>query len=329
MAERYGFFNAVETSSGEYDRTYNAEDFVSYFSKFISNGVFVNPTDGLKVSAQSGLKVIVKAGSAYIDGYYYELTENKILTIPVNSSSYVQEDSIVVRLDKANRKMSIELKQNDVSVSRTSTVNELQLATIRKPIGASSLSASDVTDMRPYNDVCGFVTGVVQQISTSDLFSQFTAIFNEWFDGIKGRLSEDVATSLQSQVDSINAKTSTVLFTMDKNKFAKNSEAYPGCNVYIYDTKNNSVRYPDGFNNSNCYVKSVMYTSKTGKESELTWRNGGEIGLMRYTDNFTNKPATVGAILTPSGVSPCFSIEETSYPSFSKQFYVKVVLEKY
>lgn len=329
MAERYGFFNAVETSSGEYDRTYNAEDFASYFSKFISNGVFVNPTDGLKVSAQSGLKVTVKAGSAYIDGCYYELTENKILTIPVNSSSYVQEDSIVVRLDKANRKMSIELKQNDVSVSRTSTVNELQLATVRKPIGASSLSASDVTDMRPYNDVCGFVTGVVQQISTSDLFSQFTSIFNEWFDGIKGRLSEDVATSLQSQVDSINAKTSTVLFTMDKNKFAKNSEAYPGCNVYIYDTKNNSVRYPDGFNNSNCYVKSVMYTSKTGKESELTWRNGGEIGLMRYTDNFTNKPATVGAILTPSGVSPCFSIEETSYPSFSKQFYVKVVLEKY
>lgn len=329
MAEKYGFFNAVETSSGVYDRTYNAEDFASYFSKFIGNGVFANPTDGLKVSAQSGLKVVVKAGSAFIDGYYYELTEDKTITIPVNSSSYVQEDSIVVRLDKTNRTMSIELKQNDVSVSRTSTIKEIQLATIRKPVGASSFSASDITDMRSYNEVCGFVTGVVQQISTSDLFSQFTAMFNEWFDGIKGRLSEDAATSLQAQVDSINAKTSTVLFTMDKNKFAKNSEAYPGCNIYIYDTKNNEVRYPSGFNNSNCYVKSVMYTSKTGKESELTWRNGGEIGLMRYTTNFTNKPATVGAVLTPSGVAPCFSIEETSYPSFSKQFYVKVVLEKY
>ena len=155
MAEKYGFFNAVETSSGVYDRTYNAEDFANYFSKFIGNGVFVNPTDGLKVSAQSGLKVTVKAGSAYIDGYYYELTENKILTIPVNSSSYVQEDSVVIRLDKTNRKMSLELKQNDVSVSRTSTVKEIQLATIRKPIGASSFSPSDITDMRPYNEVCG------------------------------------------------------------------------------------------------------------------------------------------------------------------------------
>lgn len=329
MAERYGFFNAVETSSGTYDRTYNAEDFASYFSKFIGNGVFANPSDGLKVSAQSGLKVTVKAGSAYIDGYYYELTENKTLTVKVNSSSYVQTDSVVIRLDKTNRKMSLELKQNDTSVSNTTTVKELQLATIKKGVGVSSVSAADITDKRPYNEVCGFVTGVVQQISTSDLFSQFTAMFNEWFNGIKGRLSEDAATSLQSQVDSINEKTATVSITMDKNKFTKNSEAYPGCNVYIYDTENNKVSYPTGFNNSNCYVKSIMYTTTIGKESELTWRNGGEIGLMRYTKNFTGKPATVGAVLTQKGIAPCFSIEETSYPSFSNKFYVKVVLEKY
>lgn len=206
MAEKYGFFNAVETSIGVYDRTYNAEDFASYFSKFISDGVFADPTDGLKVSAQSGLEVTVKAGSAYIDGYYYELTEDTILTIQVNSSSYVQTDSVVVRLDKVNRKMSLVLKQNNTNVSRTSTVKELQLATIKKDVGSSSVSAADITDKRPYNDVCGFTTGVIQQISTSDLFSQFTAIFNEWFDGIKGQLSQDVATSLQRQINEINTK---------------------------------------------------------------------------------------------------------------------------
>ena len=184
MAERYGFFNAVETSSGTYDRTYNAEDFASYFSKFIGNGVFANPSDGLKVSAQSGLKVTVKAGSAYIDGYYYELTEDTTLTIQVNSSSYIQTDSVAIRLDKINRKMSLMLKQDDTSVLNTTTVKELQLTTIKKGVGVTNISAADITDKRPYNDVCGFVTGVVQQISTSDLFSQFTAMFNEWFDGI-------------------------------------------------------------------------------------------------------------------------------------------------
>lgn len=206
MAEKYGFFNAVETSTGVYDRTYNAEDFANYFSKFISNGVFVEPTDGLKVSAQSGLKVTVKAGSAYIDGYYYELTKDTTLTIQVNSSSYVQTDSVVIRLDKPNRKMSLELKNNDTSVSKTSKIKELQLATIKKSVGASSVSASDITDKRPYNEVCGFVTGVVQQISTSDLFSQFTAMFNTWFDGIKGQFSGDVATNLQNQISEIKTK---------------------------------------------------------------------------------------------------------------------------
>lgn len=206
MAERYGFFNAVETSGGVYDRTYNAEDFASYFSKFIGNGVFANPSDGLKVSAQSGLKVTVKAGSAYIDGYYYELTGNKTLTIPINSSSYVQEDSVVIRLDKTNRKMSLELKQNNVSVSNTTTVKELQLAIIRKGIGVSSISAADITDKRPYNDVCGFVTGIIQQISTSDLFSQFTAMFNKWFDGLKNQLGSNAATNLQNQINEINTK---------------------------------------------------------------------------------------------------------------------------
>lgn len=206
MAEKYGFFNAVETSSGVYDRTYNAEDFANYFSKFISNGVFIEPTNGLKVSAQSGLKVTVKAGSAYIDGYYYELTEDKTLTVQVNSSSYVQTDSVVIRLDKTNRKMSLELKNNSTNVSNTSTVKELQLATIRKSVGVSSISASNITDKRPYNEVCGFVAGVVQQISTSDLFSQFTSMFNEWFDGIKGQLSGDMATSLQNQINEINKK---------------------------------------------------------------------------------------------------------------------------
>lgn len=210
MAEKYGFFNAVETSTGTYDRTYNAEDFANYFSKFISNGVFVNPTDSLKVSAQSGLKVTVKAGSAYIDGYYYELTEDTTLTIQVNSSSYVQTDSVVIRLDKPNRKMSLKLKNNDTSVSKTSTIKELQLAIIKKSVGASSVSASDITDKRPYNEVCGFVTGAVQQISTSDLFSQFTAMFNTWFDGIKGQLSGNVATSLQNQINEIKTKVDAI-----------------------------------------------------------------------------------------------------------------------
>ena len=48
MAEYSGFFNA-ELVNGEYDRTYLAETFAKYFSLFVANGVFPNPSDGIQV----------------------------------------------------------------------------------------------------------------------------------------------------------------------------------------------------------------------------------------------------------------------------------------
>ena len=37
--EKYGFFNAVATADGKYDRSYLAEDFANYFASFITNGI--------------------------------------------------------------------------------------------------------------------------------------------------------------------------------------------------------------------------------------------------------------------------------------------------
>ena len=87
MAENSGFFNAIETA-GVYDRVYDASDFAKLFSLFMTNGVFVNPTDQLKVVAKSGLTVTVKAGRAFIDGYWYELTEDTTITMSSNTSAY-------------------------------------------------------------------------------------------------------------------------------------------------------------------------------------------------------------------------------------------------
>ena len=70
--EKSSFFNA-ELVDGEYDRVYLAEDYARYFSSFIGNGVFPNPSNNLKVVASGeNMKVTVKAGKAWINGYYYE-----------------------------------------------------------------------------------------------------------------------------------------------------------------------------------------------------------------------------------------------------------------
>ena len=206
MAEKSGFFNARETEEGTYDREYDAEQFAEYFANFISNGVYVNPTNQLKVvfnnSPGKPFVVVVRKGKAYIDGYWYELTEDMEVTVPANTKSYAIKDVICCTLDKTKRKVSIILKEDvtsDMPVNNN-TQHDLVLSTILVQPNVSKLNAEDITDKRPDKTYCGFVTGVVDQIDTTELFRQYDETFKTWFNEIKDQLSTDAAGNLQKQI---------------------------------------------------------------------------------------------------------------------------------
>ena len=206
MAEKSGFFNARETEGGIYDREYDAEQFAEYFANFISNGVYVNPANQLKVvfnnSPDKPFVVVVRKGKAYIDGYWYELTEDMEVTIPANTESYAIKDVICCTLDKTERKVSIILKEgvtNDVPVNNN-TQHDLVLSTILVQPNASKLNAEDITDKRPDKTYCGFVTGVIDQIDTTELFQQYDDAFRTFFNEMKDQLSTDAAGNLQTQI---------------------------------------------------------------------------------------------------------------------------------
>lgn len=206
MAEKSGFFNARETETGTYDREYDAEQFAGYFANFISNGVYANPANQLKVVfddlPNKPFVVIVRKGKAYIDGYWYELTEDMEITIPVNTKAYIVKDVIRCTLDKAERKVSIVLEEDVTSDRPTNNNNrhDLVLSTIIVQPNASKLNAKDITDRRPDKTYCGFVTGVIDQIDTTELFQQYDETFKTWFDEMKGQLSTDAAGNLQTQI---------------------------------------------------------------------------------------------------------------------------------
>lgn len=206
MAEKSGFFNAREAEDGTYDREYDAEQFAEYFANFISNGVYANPANQLKVvfddSPSKPFVVIVRKGKAYIDGYWYELTEDMEITIPVNTKAYIVKDVIRCTLDKAERKVSIVLEEDVISDHPTNNKNrhDLILSTIIVQPNASKLNAEDITDKRPDKTYCGFVTGVIDQIDTTELFQQYDETFQTWFNEMKGQLSTDAAGNLQTQI---------------------------------------------------------------------------------------------------------------------------------
>lgn len=205
MAERSGFFNAQQLSDGSYDRTYNASDFADFFASFIKSGVYADPINQLKVVQKSGLTVTVKAGKAFIDGYYYELDEDKDITFSANATSYLITNAVALTLDKTERKISIK-KKEQMSIDKpinTGTIHELILCTIKLSPATSIITDSIIVDRRPDDNYCGFVAGLIEQINFGELFSQMESQFNDWFDDIKGKLSGDVATNLQNQINEL------------------------------------------------------------------------------------------------------------------------------
>lgn len=173
--EKYGFFNAVATADGKYDRSYLAEDFAGYFSSFIVNGVFKELGDKLEVVVNSGMSIKVKSGVAWVNGYRYENDNDLTFTLENADGTLSRIDSIVVRLDITNREIKIHVKKGSLSLSptipaitRNNDIYELQLATVRVSANTAVLTQSMITDKRADKNVCGWVTAVGSQQTSLD-----------------------------------------------------------------------------------------------------------------------------------------------------------------
>lgn len=234
MSQTSGFFNAEQLPDGSYDRVYMAQQFAYYFSKFIGNGVFITPATQLKVVPQDmpSMGVNVLVGDAYINGYWYR--NDNVYPLKLSNANGTREriDLVVLRLDYSLRSIYLKVLEGtpdaspiEPSYSRDSDYYDLVLASIRVGKSVTTITSSVITDKRNDNNVCGYVHGVVSQIDTTDLFSQFTSAFNTWFDDIKntideenyrftvlfdnwfntikGKLEGEVATALQAQIDKL------------------------------------------------------------------------------------------------------------------------------
>jgi hypothetical protein len=84
----------------------------------------------------------------------------------------------------------------------------MELAEIYVSAGATAITAANITDKRADTSVCGYVTGLVDQIDTTDMWAQLQADFETWFEGIRGQLDGDTAGNLQNQINTITGNVS-------------------------------------------------------------------------------------------------------------------------
>lgn len=312
--EKSSFFNSVK-----HDRKYAAADWAAYFSSFIGNGVFAKPSNGLQVIESTGMKIVVKTGSAFINGYYYRSTADMSKTLSVADGINDRIDRAVIRWSLLERLMYFDIKTgvpSEMPISpelvRTPETWEIALADIRVRAGVAEITQSDISDCRPISDLCGFVTGVVDQFDFNTLCSQFdsffhsyenrianrydvynTAIetyeitakdeFNRWFAGIKDTLDGDTAGHLQNQINDMSDRISKTDDAITLNGFTVYNHSKSG-NVH-------SLKCAGGGDNIKFlatapYIEGDTFTIN-GTPVSLRVSQGKKIGSNLFKSNST------------------------------------------
>lgn len=196
MSVTYGFFNSVNG-----DRTYDADQMSEYFNGLIGNGVFESVGSALQVVAATGMNVAVQTGRAIIECKWLKNSSATTLTINNAHTTLNRYTAVVVRLNLSERTMTLATKDGTpattptrVAMTNTATVKELCLAQIYVPAKATSVGQMQIFDTRG-SDLCPWVTGLIEQVDTSELFAQweaayadFYARFQAWFETLTQEL---------------------------------------------------------------------------------------------------------------------------------------------
>ena len=195
-----GFFNAVNN-----DRVYNAELMSGIFEGLITNGVYASVGNKLAVSPSGGMGISIGTGRGWFAKHWVNNNSPYQLTLEASDVVLNRYCAVCVRVDTSDAVRSAVpyLKYSDYAttpvkptMTRSETVNEYCLAYVYIPAGSSAVTAANIEDTRGNNDLCGWVTGLIEQLSTTTLFSQWETIFNDWFVGLGDLINENTEAML-------------------------------------------------------------------------------------------------------------------------------------
>ena len=349
--ESSGFFNAEIQSDGSYDRVYMAEQFAKYFSMFIGNGVFITPATQLKVVPKDGeMSVGISVGDAYVNGYWYQ--NNSLMYKKLSNANGTQAriDRVVIRWDSSTRTIYADVLEGTPAaipeapqVTRSADIYELALADIAIGKAVTEIKTENITDLRNNSNLCGYVKGVVDQIDTTDLFSQFTAAFSSWFTdlqnkgnaryetfdelltqyskefdtwfaGIKSQLEGDVATKLTQQIADLQKNKANLNDV--KSSRGQNLIVYPYFNGQSGTVTSNGIKYTvnsDGTitvngtaaSNSFFNLSNINFTMQIMPGTYIMSTKAANVDLVLQVDSTTGVMYHAGSAFTLTNQHKC------------------------
>lgn len=300
MSYTYGFFDAVDLGSGNYDRVYSSAEFSHYWALLVGDGVFGQPSTSLNVLAMEpvAMKVKVAPGTGWIKGHYLTVPDNmdEVIAVPVANPSLPRIDSIIMALNNTDRDMKLYVRSGTaaaspkaVTLQRDADVWELELAQITVAAGAGNITQQAIKDMRTNPDRCGIVTGLIDQFDVSGFLTAAQESFDEWFEDVKNQLGDDVAGNLLNLIQGLQES------KLDVSAKASTPEATAGTN----DTK---------------YMTPLKTKQAIGTAAEtvLDLTTGKLINVQSVFEKFTLSPLSIKLptndrnISGPSGIGVIF-----------------------
>lgn len=247
---RSGFFNSEITGYDAenmpiFDRAEEASFFAKYFSQFISNGVFPDPSTNMQVLADTGMNIKVSIGTCFINGYMGWVENAETFTIE-ESDTQARIDRIVARLDFDNREIQCHVKKGTAAgnpvapeLQRDYDMYEIGLADVRVNANVIEIKQENITDLRLNTDLCGIVVVPLQHVDTTTLFNQYQdwlknateqgeqdlqltqeqlqEEFDTWFATVKDTLSGDTAGKLLNLINTKADKKKVYNVSIDGN----------------------------------------------------------------------------------------------------------------
>lgn len=231
MAWTYGFFNSVNG-----DRTYNADQMSSIFNGLITDGVYESVANKMAVQPNNGMVIQIATGRGWFGGRWVNNDSEYLLTLAESDVVLNRYVAVCVRVDNSDsiRNAVPYLKYSDFetnpvkpTMERSENIKEYCLAYVYIPAKATEIKASNIEDTRFNTNLCGWVTGLITQVSTTTLYEQWEAIFNgfltqnvedfnEWFNNLQVELDSETATRLTNALPT--ALTVTLLASGWSNK---------------------------------------------------------------------------------------------------------------
>lgn len=200
MAWTSGFFNSVNG-----DRLYNAQQMSEIFEGLITDGVYESVGNKMAVQPNRGMTIQIATGRGWFGKHWVNNDSEYTLTVSQSDVILNRYVAVVIRVDDTDavRDAVPYLKYSDFAtapvkpaMTRTETIKEYCLAYIYQKAGVTTITAGDIEDTRANTELCGWVTGLIEQLSSTTLFEQFTAIFYDWFNDLTDKINENTETML-------------------------------------------------------------------------------------------------------------------------------------